>query len=247
MMPVPSPEVLSLHTMTGLLQSACLAEPASRYQVLLDQAPSLLALTTPEMEANLSFDMVQTLDRLRHGHLSHTDQAMKALALLTARIGEMETARARDVEDEAASVSVRDGIDQLLAGKEFRTRPMPKAFLATMEDPRQGFEPLRTANGTDIAFFRSPEELGEPWKDMMASHWQKGVGLVVYRNQRTNTYGMVNGSRFSIYGGRIPTEWTAKGVFHGVEAIYQELGLDLAETPLLLEGYGGTEKGLGGA
>ncbi len=151
----------------------------------LQQIPNLGRL-------GLTQETVATLQALEAGQVEDHKETLRSLALLTAAIGSNEVRDAGGELTQHHLVNPRTAIDQMLDRiSHFERSPQP-AFLAKMKDPTRGFAPFTTAqHGTEVAFYRTPDELGPPWAEMMRGHWQDGIGLVVYRNKRAGTYGMI--------------------------------------------------------
>lgn len=175
---------LSLKEATGLLQMV--SQNRGRLGEMFVRIAPEIARAGNLIELGLAEGAVSTFERVIRGDMPHERDIRRSLALLAAGIG------LREMKEAARSMTgVREAIDDLFYLKDFSREPRKPAFLATMEDPRRGFSPIATENGTEIAFYQKPTDLKEPWKNLPEERWAKGVGLIVFRNQGSDTYGMV--------------------------------------------------------
>jgi hypothetical protein len=142
---------------------------------------------------NLPDLAVRTLASVRDGGIIHEEEALRSLALMAARVGAREIAAGNEGSRSLSpQTKPLDAVRALLATQYFANKkPPPDGFWARMKDPTDGFEPFLTASGTQVAFFDSPEALGEVWAPVVRGHWENGVGLVAFLNEKAGACGMI--------------------------------------------------------
>jgi hypothetical protein len=126
---------------------------------------------------NLPEQTVGTLTRIRDGGFLNSREAMRSLALLTARVGAEESGRVgRNADSERSpAAGSMPAIRELFSTLPFSSHAPSPGFWARMADPSDGFSPFMTERGTKVAFFPKPP----------------GLGLVVFLNEKANCGGLI--------------------------------------------------------
>jgi hypothetical protein len=180
---------LSLSQAVFALQSALqnqgrLAEIAPQLSAVVRSAGELSTFNLPE-------PTVLALSRLRDGGILEEGEAVRSLSLLAAGVGSRETATKTGPSSSAREIRSLAAVRDLMSSKSFSDKPPKAGFWARMSDPANGFEPFVTPQGTKVAFFASPEDLGGQWAKVIRGHWKNGLGLVAFLNEKSGACGMI--------------------------------------------------------
>ncbi|MBI3541536.1 MAG: hypothetical protein HY073_05315 [Deltaproteobacteria bacterium] len=178
----------AIHAFSGLTTDPTMSATLYATAQNLIRGAGPLDRFNPKVRVNLESILGSRMDRLSRDQL-------RSIAAVLARMGTREMAALKASEKPQSSAPCHEAIDALLDSLPYSSSVPEDGFWALMEDPRQGFDPIRVPHGEagaiDVALFRTPESMGEPWSGLFNHHWEKGIGLVVFRNRTTGTYGMI--------------------------------------------------------
>lgn len=105
--------------------------------------------------------------------------------------------------------------------------------MAVMEDPSVGFGPTRLEDGTEVLWM-SGTELAAELGSHIASMWNHGLGLVLFRNREANCAGSI------FIHGAMKTPWSARGAgaWHSLGGIMAFSGLSFEDSIEMVLGKG---------
>ncbi len=169
-----------------------------RYAVMHDIRDGSIATCAPDYRRILNDihlhdtipfprDAEAVMKRLVDGH--SLDLA-RDLAWMTARVGSSVMASNHKQLDPRLLTDPGPAVSELFSHIQFSTSAPPEGFLADSVDPASGFAPFQF-DGIQTAFFRRPEDMGEPWASFIGPHWQGGMGLIVFQHPESGATGMI--------------------------------------------------------
>ena len=88
-------------------------------------------------------------------------------------------------------IEISSRILPIFEGKNFPvlSTPTEGGLLGHLPNPRQGFDPFSTANGTKVIFINHPSQLG-PFSDLVAPRWKNSVGWTLAVNEEMGLFGI---------------------------------------------------------